>query len=97
MGSRQNQNTLILLIVSVFMVVVWLGYEIARSYYQSTISNVLEEQTRAFNPKIEEGVLKKLPERLTIPEDRLTQTLDNSIIMPTEKPAATGGGQTQTR
>ena len=90
MGLLNNRHLLPILIFSTLAVVAWITFEIARSYYITTTPEVIEEQMRTLNPKIETGVLEKLSYRLTIPESELSITAQVNIINQPSQPTATG-------
>lgn len=79
MIGPRNNNLILLMVSSVVAVVFWIGFELARAYYLSTTPEIVEEQMRALNPKIDSDILEQLPHRLIVSEKALEDTLENSL------------------
>jgi hypothetical protein len=96
MINTNNRNSLLILIVSTVAVLFWVGFELARSYYLSTTPEIVEEQMRALNPKIDTAVLEQLSQRWQISDQALQETLDknNVIYNPPTLKQSTGSAST---
>jgi hypothetical protein len=94
-GQTHDLSLVIILVFTLLVIIGWVGLEVFRNMYQSTIPEVVEDQMRSLNPKIETATLKNLTARLALPEDELKITLDRSSAPPTIKEKetiATGSG-----
>lgn len=96
MKKTKDHQILLFLVVTSITVIIWVSLGVARSYYFSTIPEVLEDQIRALNPKIKQNVLKSLENQLTISDEDLEKYLEESsekIIIKKESEASPGANK----
>lgn len=77
--KKINRDILILSILTFIAVLTWIAFEVYQALTKYTIPEVLEEQMRTLNPRIDKAKIEKLKERLSIPESELEKVTTSKV------------------
>ena len=72
MKRKSNQNILTIALLTLFIVVTWLGFDIYRSIHKPTLSKILEKQIKKLQPEFDTKTLNNLKQRKRISQKELT-------------------------
>ena len=80
--KRQISRDVLILSISTFVTVLaWIAFDVYRALTKSTIPEVLQEQMRILDPRIDKTEIELLKKRLTISEEEL-----GKIVIPRPTP-----------
>ena len=67
--KKTNRDILVLSILTLITVLTWIAFDVYQALTKYTLPQVLEEQMRPLDPKIDRAKIEKLKERLSIAEE----------------------------
>lgn len=73
MRKKIDRDILILSILTVLTVLTWVAYDVYQALTKYTLPDVLDEQMRPLEPKVDRAKIEKLKQRLSIPEAELNK------------------------
>lgn len=74
-GLKLGKDALIMSIMTLLTVLTWIGLEVYRTYNQTSIPKVTQEQMLPLNPVLKTEVIEALKANLTFPEEELNTTV----------------------
>jgi len=87
-----NRDFLVLSILTLIAVLTWIVYGGYQALTKYTLPEILEQQMRPLNPKIEKLKIKELQKRLRISEEELKEiSLPTETIETTQSATPSGG------
>ena len=87
-----NRDFLVLSILTLIAVLTWIVYGVYQALTKYTLPEILEQQMRPLNPKIEKLKIKELQKRLRISEEELKEiSLPTETIETTQSATPSGG------
>jgi len=86
MKGKINRDLFYVSILTLLTVLTWIAFDVYQALTQYTLPKVLQEQMRPLTPKINQAKIKKLEERMSIPEEEL----EKMVVVPVKQATQEG-------
>lgn len=91
--KKINRDALILSILTLITVLTWIAYDVYQALTKYTLPEVLEEQMRPLEPRIDRATLEKIKKREGIPEEELEKIATPAVEISESTESATPSGE----
>lgn len=71
MKEKRNKDVLVLAVLTLIAVLTWITYDVYQILTRTTIPEVLEEQMKSLQPRIDRARIEEIKKRLIISEEEL--------------------------
>lgn len=72
---KVNRDTLVLSILTLITVLTWIAFDVYQALTKTTIPEVIQEQMRSLEPKIDKTKIERLKRRLSVTEEEIEKTI----------------------
>ena len=77
--SKINRDIFVLSILTLITVLTWIAFDVYQALTRTTIPEVIQEQMKPLEPKIDKTKIERLQERLSISEEELEKIIIHKI------------------
>ncbi len=77
--KKANRDLVVLSVLTLITVLTWIAFDVYMALTKTTLPEVLEEQMKSLEPKINKTKIEKLKERMSISEEELERVIISGL------------------